>query len=103
MDTYACAIKREVPEPVASAEVEVVEPVETPAIVLTPLEQYMIENDSVLHDFNMDLKEHWEHLGLLTDLKHLEVVRIIEQCITVTEIPDQDLDESDEDYETDIE
>lgn len=79
-------------------ESEIVEEVQ-----LTPKEQYLIENDLILYDFNNDMKAEWERLGFLTDLKHRQVVDIIEKCMTVTELED-DLEEDQDDdyYESDI-
>ena len=77
---------------------------EQPEIQLTPKEQYMIENDLMLYDFNNEMKTKWEHLGFLTELKHAQIVQIIEECINVTELEDDnELDDLDDDYsESDI-
>lgn len=83
---------------------EIVLECEKAEVVLTPKEQYMIENDLALYDFNNDMKIKWEHLGFLTELKHKQIVDLIDKCITVTELEeDTELDEFDEDYsESDI-
>lgn len=77
---------------------------ENEEIQLSPKEQYLIENDLILYDFNNDMKSEWEHLGFLTDLKHEQVVNIIEKCMIVTELEeDTELDDLDDDYsESDI-
>lgn len=83
---------------------EIVLEAENTEIVLTPKEQYLIENDLILYDFNNEMKAVWEHLGFLNSLKHQQVVDIIEKCMLVTELEDDlECDEFDDDYsESDI-
>lgn len=102
MTTYANIVRVELPEnedEISKDEDENVEPVGE--YVMSPKEKYMLENDLILYDFNNEMKTVWNDKGFLNTLRHMQVHKIIDNCMTVTEIEEEEIEESDEEYETD--
>ena len=56
------------------------------------IREYLDENSNVLHALTKDLKEYWEHLGLMTDMTCIDVLRILDKTICVKELESNDLD-----------
>lgn len=97
MDTYVDIVKK--PEVESSVEEQIIDN-GPPKIVLTPLEMYLCENDLLLYDFTNEMKEYWEFMGFLTDLKHTQVSNVLSQCLIVHEISDSESEGDDSDYES---
>ncbi len=67
--------------------------------------EFMMENDTVLYNLTLELKETYENQGFMNSLNHFDVADILKNSLYVREI-DSDCDDDDcwddnesEDYE----
>lgn len=63
---------------------------------------YLDENDLKLYNFIKDLKNYWQDRGFLNTLKHENIVKLLKETMTVTELILEDDDYEEEDNESDF-
>lgn len=63
---------------------------------------YLNENLELLHNLTLDLKEYYEHRGLLTFMETYQVMDILYQTMNVFEVQIEEGEDDDDEYETEI-
>lgn len=67
---------------------------------------YLDENDTQIYNLTLELKDYYESYGLMTNVLHIDIIKVIEKCMNVSKIEFETYVENNEynsDYESEDE